>query len=148
MKPEVSDLKISVKVHSDLRYVDLFHALLNQVAKEVDMDQERCDWVALSLREAVNNAVLHGNKKDPSKCVTVEIEHVQNELQIRVWDEGTGFDEVKLQDPRKDENLFKPNGRGIFLIKQFVTSTRFLRGEGGGFGIEMRVALDEKSEQP
>ena len=136
-----NDLRIAVRVHSDLKYVDLFHALLTQVAKEISLDPERCDWVALSLREAINNAVLHGNGKDPEKWVEVEMEHRDGVLYLRVWDQGKGLDEACLRDPRKEENLFKPNGRGIFLIKQFVDSVRFLRDRPGHFGIEMMVAL-------
>ena len=136
-----SELRISVKVHSDLKYVDLFHTLLIQVAKEVDLSEERVDWLALALREAVNNAVLHGNKKDASKWVEVEMERAEGALFIRVWDEGPGLDESCLRDPRSGENLFKPNGRGIFLIKQFVDDVAFLRDKPGRFGVQMRVNL-------
>jgi serine/threonine-protein kinase RsbW len=136
-----SELRISVKVHSDLKYVDLFHTLLIQVAKEVDLSEERVDWLALALREAVNNAVLHGNKRDASKWVEVEMERSEGALFIRVWDEGPGLDESCLRDPRSGENLFKPNGRGIFLIKQFVDDVAFRRDKPGHFGVQMRVDL-------
>ena len=92
-------------------------------------------------REAVNNAVLHGNKKDASKWVEVEMERAEGALFIRVWDEGPGLDESCLRDPRSGENLFKPNGRGIFLIKQFVDDVAFLRDKPGRFGVQMRVNL-------
>lgn len=130
-----------MKVRSDLRYVDLFHAMLIQVARDVEMPEDRLDWVALALREAVNNAVLHGNKKDASKCVEVDMEREGDALIIRVWDQGTGLDESCLRDPRQQENLFKPNGRGIFLIRQFVDGLSFRRDRPGFFGLEMRVNL-------
>jgi serine/threonine-protein kinase RsbW len=136
-----AELRISVRVHSDLKYVDLFHALLGQVSGEVGLPEERQDWVALALREAVNNAVLHGNKKDASKWVEVEMERVRDDLFIRVWDQGPGLDESCLRDPRSQENLFKPNGRGIFLIRQFANEVSFLRNKPGYFGIQMKVAL-------
>lgn len=130
-----------MRVHSDLKYVDLFHTLLTQVAREVELTEERVDWLALALREAVNNAVLHGNKKDATKWVEVEMERAEGALFIRVWDEGPGLDESCLRDPRSGENLFKPNGRGIFLIRQFVDGVSFLRTRPGHFGVQMRVDL-------
>lgn len=139
--PNGTDLRIWVKVRSDLRYVDLFHAMLIQVAREVELPEERLDWVALALREAVNNAVLHGNRKDASKWVEVDMEREADHLIIRVWDQGPGLDESCLRDPRSQENLFKPNGRGIFLIRQFVDGISFLRDRPGFFGIQMRVDL-------
>lgn len=137
-----SELKISVRVRSDLKYVDLFHFLLGQVAAEVGLPEERRDWIALALREGVNNAVLHGNRKDPTRWVEVEMERTGEDLLIRIWDQGEGLNEASLRDPRVEENLFKPNGRGIFLIRQFVDEVTFLRERAGHFGIQMRVNLN------
>lgn len=136
-----SAIKLTIKVHSHLRYTDLFHTVLTQVAKEVAIPQDRLDWVALSLREAVNNAVLHGNKKDSSKWIEVDMEADDQEFVMRVWDEGTGFDTASLTDPRCPENIFRPNGRGIFLIRQFSDRVVFRQKADGRFGIEMAVNL-------
>lgn len=134
-------MAISIRVHSHLKYTDLFHTILAQVARDYPVPPERMDWVALSLREAVNNAVLHGNKNDPSKWIELEIEGSESALVMRVWDEGPGFEEQVLRDPRNPENLLKPNGRGIFLIRQFVDDVKFRRDRKGRFGIEMTVDL-------
>jgi len=135
------------RVPSDLRYTDLFHLVLNQMALEVQIPEDRLDWVTLSLREALNNAVLHGNKKDPSKFIEVEMEATEEEFIIRVWDEGPGFDQKALGDPRDPENLFRPNGRGIFLIRQLMDHVEFLRDDAGHFGLEMRVTLSKQDNQ-
>lgn len=135
------------RVPSDLRYSDLFHLVLDQMAQEVRIPEDRMDWVTLSLREALNNAVLHGNKKDPSKFIEVEMEATDDEFIMRVWDEGRGFDQKILGDPRNPENLFRPNGRGIFLIRQLMDHVEFLHDEAGHFGLEMRVALAKQDDQ-
>ena len=140
-------IKLSIRVHSHLQFTDLFHVVLSQVAKQVPISQERLDWIALAMREAVNNAVMHGNKKDPEKWIEVEMESAGREFIIRVWDEGSGFDQGVLTDPRCPENLFRPNGRGIFLIKQFSDRVSFPRKDDGHFGIELVFDLDKDSRQ-
>ncbi|MEW5763953.1 MAG: ATP-binding protein [Acidobacteriota bacterium] len=148
MGPETrNDLKISIRVRSHLRYSDLFHTVLGQVARLVPLPPERLDWIALSLREAVNNAVLHGNKNDFTKWVEVEMEVSGSVFTIRVWDEGAGFSPGVLSDPRRPENLFKPNGRGIFLIRQFTDHADFARSADGRFGICMSVDLDSAKDK-
>jgi len=134
-------MAISIRVHSHLKYTDLFHTVLTQVAKDLPIPQERLDWVALSLREAVNNAVLHGSKNDPKRWIEVAMAATEKALVIKVWDEGKGFPEDVLRDPRKSENLLRPNGRGIFLIRQFVDKLEFDRDRKGRFGIIMTVNL-------
>lgn len=143
------DMAISIRVHSHLKYTDLFHTVLTQVAKDLPIAPERLDWVALSLREAVNNAVLHGSKNDPKRWIEVEMEVTEQGLVIKVWDEGKGFPEGVLRDPRNPENLLKPNGRGIFLIRQFVDKVEFDKDHKGRFGIIMTVQLasDETKEE-
>ncbi len=148
MGPETrNDLKVSIRVRSHLRYSDLFHTVLGQVARLVPLPAERLDWIALSLREAVNNAVLHGNKNDFNKWVEVEMEVSGATFTIRVWDEGPGFSPGVLSDPRRPENLFKPNGRGIFLIRQFTDRADFARSADGRFGICMSVDLDSNEDK-
>ena len=82
----------------------MFHSVLTQLARRCGIPEERLDWVALALREAVNNAVLHGNKKDPSKFIEVEFDADENEFVMKVWDEGPGFDDRGpggSQEPRE-----------------------------------------------
>jgi|YelNatPaOPRAMG01_1025707.scaffolds.fasta_scaffold03201_16 serine/threonine-protein kinase RsbW len=143
-------LRISIRVHSHLKYTDLFHTVLAQVALEIPIPPERMDWVALALREAVNNAVLHGNKKEPSKWIEVEMVGTPGAFTMTVWDEGPGFNTSQLSDPRDPENLLKPNGRGIFLIRQFTDKVQFVRDADGRFGLVMTVHLTERGpkEEP
>ncbi len=142
------DLTLRLVVQSHLRYTDLFESLCRAVFPEFGIPEERTDWLCLSIREAVNNAVLHGNRKDPAKTVEFEMERRGREVTIRVWDEGGGFDRSKLSDPTSPENLLRPSGRGIFLIRQFVDGVRFLTERPGHFGMEMRVRLTGAGAAP
>lgn len=139
------DLALSFKVHSHLRYTDLFESLCRAVFPEFGVGEERADWICLSVREAVNNAVLHGNKQDPARQVEFEMVRRGDEVLICVWDEGPGFDHSGLADPTQPENLLRPNGRGIFLIRQFVEEVRFRRDRPGRFGLEMRIDVAQRA---
>lgn len=108
--------------------------------KKWNIKEERIDWIALSLREAVNNAILHGNSCLEEKKVEVVMEMTEKELFLKIWDEGKGFDINSLPDPTKEENLLRPHGRGIFLIGKFVDNVRFICRDNG-FGIELKVDL-------
>lgn len=81
---------------------------------------EECEVrVRTVLEEAIVNAWLHGNKEDFTKSITVRW-HYDQECHIEVIDEGQGFDYTRIPDPTKSENLTKPNGRGVFIIKHFA----------------------------
>ena len=75
--------------------------------------------------EAVRNAIIHGNRLDPNKEVFVEFESLENELSFKFRDEGRGFDFANIPDPTASENLEKPYGRGIFLIRNLSDKTEF-----------------------
>lgn len=88
------------------------------------------DAIDLALREALVNAIVHGNQRDPAKRVTVEGYLLPGrQVLVVVRDEGRGFDPASLDDPTKPENLERPAGRGIFLIRQFMDEVQF-RDEG------------------
>jgi serine/threonine-protein kinase RsbW len=74
----------------------------------------------MSVREAMVNAVLHGNAYDPKKRVTLVFEHDGKKLTITIVDEGKGLDAALLPDPLAPENLLKQSGRGIFLMRSFM----------------------------
>ena len=81
--------------------------------------------IRLALDEALVNAHKHGNREDPQKQLLVQVEITDERVEIAVEDEGTGFDQSHLLDPRKGDRLGRLNGRGIFLIRQFMSSAHF-----------------------
>ena len=81
--------------------------------------------IRLALEEAVINAIRHGNKFDPAKSITVSVEADADQTAITVTDEGSGFDPKSVPDPTTDENLEKPCGRGIMLMRAYMDEVEF-----------------------
>jgi serine/threonine-protein kinase RsbW len=79
----------------------------------------------VGLTEALSNAMLYGNSRDPSKRVLVEIAFLDECIQARVTDQGNGFDPAAVPDPTTPENLMKPCGRGLFLMRKLLDEVRY-----------------------
>jgi serine/threonine-protein kinase RsbW len=79
----------------------------------------------LALEEAIVNAIRHGNSGDPAKSVLVRYRVTQQEVVTEIEDEGPGFDPDNIPDPLASENLERPTGRGLFLIRYYMTSVTF-----------------------
>ncbi len=79
----------------------------------------------MAVREATLNAVLHGNRYDPAKRVTVSFDITPDALTVAVRDQGPGLNPFTLPDPLAPENLLKESGRGIFLIRAFMDEIHF-----------------------
>jgi len=80
-----------------------------------------CFGVRLALEEALVNAIKHGNRMDPEKKVHVACELTTDEVTVVIEDQGEGFKLAEVPDPTEDDNLEKPGGRGIMLIRSFMT---------------------------
>jgi serine/threonine-protein kinase RsbW len=93
--------------------------------------------VDLAVREAITNAVLHGNKEDESKFVRVTVRHSPEELEIKVEDEGEGFNPNCVPDPTAAENILKTTGRGIFFMRNFMDEVDWLTRPEGGTTVRM-----------
>jgi|SRR5215469_7383486 len=91
--------------------------------------------IETALREALNNAVVHGNHEDPTKCVRVTCRCKFGEACMTVRDEGRGFDLNKIPDPTAPGAIYSSRGRGIYLMKAFMDEVRF---EEGGSLVHMR----------
>ena len=81
--------------------------------------------IKLAVEEAVNNAIKHGNKLDPRKTVSLTYDVSPERTVIVVTDEGEGFDPRCLADPTADENLEKPTGRGVMLMRAYMDEVSF-----------------------
>jgi len=81
--------------------------------------------IKLSLEEALTNAIKHGNRMDPAKSVEVEFRVNDQQVWIRICDEGGGFQPDSVADPTLDENLDRPCGRGVMLMQAYMTHVHF-----------------------
>lgn len=96
-----------------------------KIVEEYQLDQSLYGDILLSLTEAVNNAIVHGNREDQKKLVKINIKKKNNELHIFVKDQGTGFDPDCIKDPTNLSNIENCGGRGVFLIKKLCRSVYF-----------------------
>jgi serine/threonine-protein kinase RsbW len=81
--------------------------------------------VRLALDEALANAVKHGNRLDPSKQVHLRYIIDNEQIVITIEDDGEGFDISKVADPTDEENLDKPGGRGLLMMRSFMTKISY-----------------------
>lgn len=91
---------------------------LEKIFVEYHLDKGIYPNVLVSLTEAVNNAILHGNKSDETKYVCVKTMRRKGHICFRISDEGTGFDPASIPDPTLPENITKCGGRGVFLMQK------------------------------
>lgn len=81
--------------------------------------------VHLAIEEAFINAIRHGNKMDPTKKVRIEYLVGSDKVEVFVTDQGEGFDPEAVPDPRLGKNLYRPEGRGLFLINSYMDEVTF-----------------------
>ena len=131
---------VRLEFHSGLDMLDLVQAVSDHIGRLAGLDDDGLHWVGVAVRECVINAITHGNERDARKRVHVEFSldrEVPGRLAIRVRDEGPGFDPDLLADPLAPENLLKPSGRGIFLIRSFMDELVLRRAPEGGMEVVM-----------
>lgn len=118
-------------------------ALLEQMG----YSQKDVFGVKLALEEALVNAIKHGNGMDPNKRVRVNCQVSQQEARITITDEGPGFDPESVPDPTDDENIEKPGGRGIMLMKAFMSTVEFGKNGNEVLLVKIRELEEENSPQ-
>ena len=117
---------------------------VDDLARQYNLSPDLRGNILLTLTEAVTNAMLHGNSGDANKCVLISLRVKQNNLAIRVSDEGRGFDPDSVPDPTTPDRIENCGGRGLFLMQQFSDECRFIRG---GRTVEMRFHLDREQRK-
>jgi serine/threonine-protein kinase RsbW len=102
--------------------------LVDQFAKELataGFGDKDIFGIRLAVEEAVVNGIKHGNRCDPTKYVHVYYRITAEQVVLQVEDEGPGFHPDEIPDPRSDENIDKPGGRGVFLMRYYMTWVEF-----------------------
>ena len=123
--------RVSYTLDSTLDSVNKAEQTAEKLASKMPFDDEDCHRIAMAVREAAVNAVLHGNAYDPKKKMMVSFENTGEALVITISDQGRGLREEDIPDPLAEENLLKQSGRGIFLIRSFMDEVRFRNLEPG-----------------
>jgi len=117
--------RVSFTVDSNLQSVDKIEQTAEEYAERAGFDEDTSAHIAMAVREAGVNAVMHGNAYDPEKHVSVTFEMTADLLTVRVADQGQGLDPDTIPDPLAPENILRGSGRGIFLIRAFMDEVHF-----------------------
>lgn len=116
--------RVSYTLDSTLDSVNKVEHTAEELAEKIGFGEDDRHRIAMAVREAAVNAVLHGNAYDPNKKMMVSFESTGQSLVIKVSDQGKGLDPASVPDPLAPENLLKQSGRGIFLINSFMDEVR------------------------
>ena len=114
-----------LEINSDISNISQVEQLIDTVCEDLKLSEDNYGNILIAVTEAVNNAIIHGNKSNTEKLVTVEVNKITKEVVFSIVDQGGGFDFTKLPDPTAPENLEKPDGRGIFLMKNLSDKVEF-----------------------
>ncbi len=98
---------------------------VRRISSKYDIGDDHYPNILISLTEAVNNAITHGNGEDQSKSVNIDMARTDTGLAFRISDEGLGFDPESIPDPTSNENIECCGGRGVFLMKQLSDRINF-----------------------
>lgn len=116
-----------LKIESVTNNLRVVEKAIDEVTAELGIAQDNYGKIMVSAMEAVNNAIVHGNKLNPSKYVSITISHKKNEVKIKVIDQGPGFDPNSIPDPTTPENIEMINGRGVFLMSHLADEIVFTK---------------------
>jgi len=115
----------SLTISSERSSIENAVNLAERVAADMKLIDEESDSLAISVSEAVANAIIHGNKFDKNKKVKISIFVKNNRVTVKVKDQGSGFDPEKLNNPIDPENISKEFGRGVFILRNLMDKVDF-----------------------
>ena len=117
--------KISIEIPSLSENIRMIESFIDNAREKYHLDDDIYGNIMIAVTEAVNNAIKHGNQSNSGKNVSLSLALEDKLIKFRVEDEGNGFDYEHLPDPTSPENLEKPGGRGIFLMKHLADEVAF-----------------------
>lgn len=117
---------INIEIPSLTENIRMIESFIDNAKDRYALEDDIYGNIMIAVTEAVNNAIKHGNSSDKSKNVSLSLKLEDNQIIFVVSDEGVGFDYQNLPDPTAPENLEKPGGRGIFLMKHLCDEVSFL----------------------
>lgn len=130
---------IRIEIPSLTENIRVVESFIDNAKEKFELDDDIYGNIMIAVTEAVNNAIKHGNRGDARKNVTLALGVEDNLIRFSIRDEGSGFDFHHLPDPTAPENLEKPSGRGIFLMKHLADEVEFL---DGGKQVELRFYMN------
>ncbi len=126
--------KLKIQIPSLADNIRIVESFIDNSKDKFNIDDDIYGNIMVAITEAVNNAIIHGNGSDVTKNVSLTLYIEENQLKFVVNDEGPGFDYENLPDPTAPENIDKPGGRGIFLMRHLSDEVNF---SDGGRSVEL-----------
>lgn len=130
--------QFEIKIPSSPQSIAIVDNLVEQLSDEINLGEEMLGNMLVSLTEAVNNAIIHGNKMDEGKMVDLKMALDKDIIRFTVHDQGPGFDFNSVPDPTSQENIEKMTGRGIYIIRHLADEVKYL---DNGSTIEIQFNL-------
>jgi serine/threonine-protein kinase RsbW len=128
---------VRLDIASRIEMLEMVQAVLAHLSGVVGFDDDASHYMSVAIRESVVNAIKHGNKGDENKRVLLVLTSHPGALEVRVQDQGQGFDPAAVPDPLAEENLLKADGRGIFFMRQFMDEVSYSFPPRGGTVVKM-----------
>ena len=119
---------IHIDIPSISENIRMIESFIDNAREKFHLNDDIYGNIMIAITEAVNNAIKHGNSFDSSKNISISLTLDESRIKFRIEDEGPGFDYDHLPDPTAPENLEKPGGRGIFLMKHLSDEVEFIDG--------------------
>ncbi|MBK9388912.1 MAG: ATP-binding protein [Bacteroidetes bacterium] len=116
-----------IRIESKLASLRVVENTVDEITCELGISYNNYGKILITLLEAVNNAIVHGNKLEPEKFVDITIEFKEQKLKIKVKDEGPGFSPESVPDPTIPENIEEVNGRGVFIMSRLADEIKYSR---------------------
>lgn len=117
---------IQIRIPSLSENIRIVESFIDNAKDKYQLNDDVYGNIMISVTEAVNNAIIHGNKNNAEKNIFLKLELEENQVRFKIQDEGEGFDYNKLPDPTLPENIDKVGGRGVFLMKNLSDEVSFL----------------------
>ena len=114
-----------IRISSKAENIILVERMIEDVCDLFNITEDYYGNILVAITEAVNNAIYHGNKANPNKTIDIAFKTHPDRVSFVVKDEGPGFDYNALPDPTNPENIEKPNGRGVFLMRNLADNVTF-----------------------
>lgn len=130
---------------NDVRLVDIVHQTCEELGALAGWDGDERLELALAAREAVVNAMIHGNGESSEEPVGVTFTVEGDSIELLVRDQGRGFDPEEVPDPTNDENLLKTSGRGLKMIRKLMDQVSYSFPEEGGTVLTMSKRRTKKA---
>jgi len=116
-----------IRIKSKLSNLRIVENCVDDITGEIGISYNSYGKILISLLEAVNNAIIHGNNSSPDKSVDISVSYKKPKLTIKIKDEGAGFSPDKVPDPTKPENIEEANGRGVFIMSKLADEIKYSR---------------------